>query len=267
MNIYEVGYYQKHEPFLSDDTKYKGNCWLLMLVKSKAVLKAGGREVHAPASSVAVFTPGNTDIHCADGGELISDWMFFAPTKEETALMKELDIPMDTFIPIADIAQLSGMVRNICCEQYSAHKNRRETVDLYFQLLIYKLNEYISSGKALSRVREKLYFEKLLWLRECIYRWPARAWSIDEMAAEVSLSRSRLQHLYTETFGISISKDIITSRLDKAVDLLKDPDLSISEIAAKSGYENHSYFNRRFRTAYGKTPSDYREELVRSMNK
>ena len=101
-----------------------------------------------------------------------------------------------------------------------------------------------------------------MWLRESIYRWPAREWTIDKMAAEISLSRSRLQHLYSDTFGVSISRDIITSRMEKAKDYLKNPELSINEISQLVGYSTPSYFNRQFKAAFGETPTQYRERYL-----
>ena len=80
------------------------------------------------------------------------------------------------------------------------------------------------------------------------------------MAADLSLSRSRLQHLYNDTFGVSISRDIIAGRVEKAKDLLKNPELSINDVSSMVGYNNPSYFNRQFKNLLGKTPTQYRED-------
>ena len=150
----------------------------------------------------------------------------------------------------------------MCYEQYSANKNRKESVDLYFRLLLFKLNECIEAYNLASTINENKYFEKLMWLRESIYRWPAREWNIDDMAAELSLSRSRLQHLYNDTFGVSISRDLTASRLEKAKDLLKNPELPVNEIAALVGYKPPSYFNKQFKAAFGITPTQFREGFL-----
>ena len=72
------------------------------------------------------------------------------------------------------------------------------------------------------------------------------------------MSRSRFQHLYTETFGVSVNKDIINSRLKKAVELLETSDQSISDIASIVGYSSIQYFTRQFKNEIGLTPVQYR---------
>ena len=79
------------------------------------------------------------------------------------------------------------------------------------------------------------------------------------MAKELSLSRSRFQHLYTETFGVSVNRDVITSRLNKAAELLKTTDLSVKDVGINVGYANTSYFVKAFGNFYGLTPLQYRQ--------
>lgn len=258
----EIGYNHKHgNDFLIDRPNGAGD-WLLLAVKTKGVFRIDGRDVHAPANSFIIYTPEYPEYYHADGDEYADDWIHFGPDEDEEQLIKELEIPLNKVVPVADITQVSSIIRNMCYEQYSANKNRKMTVDMYFRILLYKLNECAEAYNLASSVNESKYFEKLLWLRECIYRWPAREWSIDDMAEELSLSRSRLQHIYNDTFGVSISKDIIASRNDKARDLLKNPELSISEISSIVGYGNPSYFNRQFKSAFGMTPTEYRTEFL-----
>jgi len=38
--------------------------------------------------------------------------------------------------------------------------------------------------------------------------------------------------------------------------------LTIAEITAKCGFSDHSYFDRRFRQAFGKSPRQFRREVV-----
>jgi two-component system response regulator YesN len=49
-------------------------------------------------------------------------------------------------------------------------------------------------------------------------------------------------------------------RLTQALRLLRETELSVAEIAASAGFSDQSYFDRRFRRAFGKTPREYRAE-------
>lgn len=267
MRMDEIGYNHRHDKsFLIDRPNGAGD-WLMLIVKSKSVFRIDEKNIHAPANSFIIYTPEYPEYYHADNCEYVDDWIHFGPDEEELVLMHQLCIPLNKIVAVADVTQISSIVRNMCYEQYSANKNRKETVDLYFRILLYKLNECTETAVPTSSINQNKYFEKLLWLRESIYRWPAREWGIDEMAEELALSRSRLQHLYSDTFGVSISRDMIASRLDKAKDLLKNPDLTINQISAIVGYGNPSYFNRQFKAAFGTTPSCFREEYFQKKRK
>lgn len=238
-----------------------GAClWMLIVVKSKAVFTFGNKEIPSPEHSFVLLTPEQPFSYRSDDTNFIEDSISFIPTSEEIQLINDLNIPLNKVVPDADLSQISALIKSMSFEYYSTNKNREASVDLYFRLLLHKLNESVSNLRRFNTVHEGLYIEKLLWLRESIYRWPSRSWTINEMAVDISLSRSRLQHLYSETFGVSISKDIINSRLDKAVELLKKPEYSINKVAELVGYPNASYFNRQFKNSLGMTPTEFRRE-------
>ena len=234
--------------------------WLFIAMKAKAVFNIDGREIPSPENSFILITPDQLFSYRCDDDDYREDNIFFTPDDEEIKRITEMNIPLNKVVPAADISNVTSLLRSICIEYYSANANRLDSVDLYFRLLLSKINENVLNMRKISAVHEGLYIEKLMWLRDSIYRWPSRTWTVDEMAADVSLSRSRLQHLYTETFGISISKDIITSRLDKAAELLKKSEYSINKVAAMVGYPNASYFNRQFKHGLGMTPTEFRRE-------
>ena len=234
--------------------------WVFLALKARAVFTIGGREIPSPDNSFILLTPEQPFSYRCDADDFKEDSVFVIPDDEDMKRSTDMKIPLNKVIPAAELTGITSLLRSMCLEYYSANKNRLESVDLYFRLLLSKVNESVLSMKKISAVHEGLYIEKLMWLRESIYRWPSKTWTVDEMAADVSLSRSRLQHLYTETFGISISKDIITSRLDKAAELLKKSEYSINKVAELVGYPNASYFNRQFKNGLGMTPTEFRRE-------
>jgi AraC family transcriptional regulator len=48
-------------------------------------------------------------------------------------------------------------------------------------------------------------------------------------------------------------------RITNALRQLRETDLTIAEIAAKCGFSDQSYFDRRFRQAFGKSPREWRQ--------
>lgn len=260
MQIDDIGYNHRHERDFVVDRPNGAGDWLLLVIKSPAVYRVDGKEFNLPGNVLLIYTPDHPQYYRADCDEYFDDWIHFWPTDEEIALIDSLGIKTNIPLELSDSTSLSTLVRNMCYEHYSANANRKDVVNHYFSILLYKINEKLSCRLDTSKISESVYFEKLLWIRESIYRWPSRDYTIDDMAKDLSLSRSRFQHLYNETFGTSVTKDVITSRLDRATELLKTSDIPIKDIAVLIGYgHNTSYFVKLFGNVYGMSPGQYRK--------
>jgi AraC-like DNA-binding protein len=87
-------------------------------------------------------------------------------------------------------------------------------------------------------------------------------WSLERLAGESGISRARLAQLFRRQVGSSIHKALIKVRVEHAQILLKDSDLSISEIAGDCGFATSQHFARIFRQSTGATAAEYRRELL-----
>lgn len=72
------------------------------------------------------------------------------------------------------------------------------------------------------------------------------------------LSEEYLSKLFKQELGVNFIDYLIQVRLEKAERLLKNKELSISDIAYLVGYNDPKYFCRIFKKKYGKPPSMYR---------
>ena len=264
MRMDEIGYHHRHDAaFLIDRPNGAGD-WLFIVIKTPAVFRIDGKDMQVKANSYILYTPEYPEYYHADHAEYIDDWIHFGPNEEEQQLLHELKLPLNRPVYLGDISGISKIVRNMCYEFYSAHLHRHEMVDLYLKMLFYKLHEQIELKQPEQDFSESVYGERLMWIRECIYRWPCRDWHVDAIAGELALSRSRFQHLYSDTFGTSVTQDLIRSRIQYASNLLRQTELSVDEIAQICKYSNTSYFIRQFKKMMGVTPNTYRNTQKKS---
>lgn len=82
--------------------------------------------------------------------------------------------------------------------------------------------------------------------------------SLDVLAEKVYLTPHYLSNIFSQEKGIGLNKYIKNVRMEKAQELLQNTNMKISDICAKVGYSNLSYFCKTFRTEYGVTPEKYR---------
>jgi AraC-like DNA-binding protein len=82
----------------------------------------------------------------------------------------------------------------------------------------------------------------------------------ERIAAEHAVSVRRL-YLVLNAAGISLEQWLITERLAKARQMLASARydrLTVAAVAARCGFSSPSHFSRRFRAAYGESPSAWR---------
>lgn len=82
--------------------------------------------------------------------------------------------------------------------------------------------------------------------------------TISDLALELKLSESHLQHLFKQETGVRLGRLLTEQRLQKAAELLVRTRLRIKEIAAAVGYEHASSFTRAFEQHFAQTPQVYR---------
>ncbi|MBE7179397.1 MAG: helix-turn-helix transcriptional regulator, partial [Mucilaginibacter polytrichastri] len=82
--------------------------------------------------------------------------------------------------------------------------------------------------------------------------------SRQDIAAHVFLSEKYLSSLFARETGTHLIAYINQYRIQKAIDLLKQTRLPVSEIAFKVGYSSVQNFNKNFKSVTATSPSHYR---------
>jgi DNA-binding response OmpR family regulator len=82
--------------------------------------------------------------------------------------------------------------------------------------------------------------------------------NITQFAQEACVSRSLLHLKLKKLVDLSASEFIRNIRLQKAAQLLKATDFSITEVAYKVGYSDSNYFSRSFKEKYHLNPSEFK---------
>ena len=83
--------------------------------------------------------------------------------------------------------------------------------------------------------------------------------SVDDIAADMNLSRVQLYRRVKAVSGSSPVELLRTARLNRAYQLLLTTDKSVSEVAYAVGFTAPSYFTKCFKEEYGMVPGDVRK--------
>lgn len=90
----------------------------------------------------------------------------------------------------------------------------------------------------------------------------ARRWTLAEVAAEVGVSAVYLTQSFREVEGVPLYRYQLRLRLARALDLLGEVD-DLTALGLQLGFSSHSHFTAAFQQAYGRTPSEFRQAVLR----
>lgn len=85
--------------------------------------------------------------------------------------------------------------------------------------------------------------------------------NIDAIAATIGLSRSAFFKKLKSLIGLAPVDLVKEIRLNKSVELIKNTNMSISEIAFAVGFKDSGYYSKCFRKKYNQTPREYINEV------
>ena len=87
--------------------------------------------------------------------------------------------------------------------------------------------------------------------------------TLEEVAQHAGLSQHHFSRLFRHSTGLTVSDYINRSRIEAARQLLLKADARVSEVAFEVGYQSLSQFNRSFLRITGRSPLDYRRQILR----
>ena len=85
--------------------------------------------------------------------------------------------------------------------------------------------------------------------------------SLEEMAASAGVSKTEVLRCFHKTLQTTPYSYVMEARLSKAADLLAETGLPVGEIASRTGFNQQSYFGKRFKEKTGMTPLEYRKKM------
>lgn len=91
---------------------------------------------------------------------------------------------------------------------------------------------------------------------------PSRAWTLEDLASAVAVSRSTLAERFTRLVGVPPMQYLAAWRMQLAAGLLTPGRAKVSAVAATVGYGSEAAFSRAFKRATGVAPGAWRSRRL-----
>ena len=80
---------------------------------------------------------------------------------------------------------------------------------------------------------------------------------LDALAAVAGISKYHFQRLFTATYGLSPAAHLSRRRVERAQDLLRATNLTVTEVCHAVGFSSLGSFSSRFHELVGETPREF----------
>ncbi|GAA4820551.1 AraC family transcriptional regulator [Sphingosinicella ginsenosidimutans] len=113
-------------------------------------------------------------------------------------------------------------------------------------------------GRGASMRPGPLLLRRLLRARDRIDAAPHEDWTVPRLARVSGVSEAHFARSFRDAFGVPPHRYHLTRRIERAMALLRETDLSITEIAFQSGWNSLGTFGRTFRDVTAESPRAFR---------
>lgn len=147
-------------------------------------------------------------------------------------------------------------------EKQPGYQMMLKAILMQFLGIVYRnLNEYESTDQ--QRNFHKMYNRLRPVLEYIDLHFGEEQFSLDGLASMVHMNRTYFSTYFKKVMQTGVFDYINRLRIERACMLLAGTDEPVIKIALDCGFENISYFNRRFKQHTGLTPLQYRNETNR----
>ncbi len=130
----------------------------------------------------------------------------------------------------------------------------------YLSEMLYLLSRHFGTSDMAQAeyLRRREQAQRLGALMEYLSHSYSEKITAPQAATLAGMSQSHFMRFFKRATGMTFVDYLTQLRTSKARQLLRDQTLSIAEISNLVGFADQSYFDRRFKERFGKTPREYR---------
>jgi AraC family transcriptional regulator len=128
-------------------------------------------------------------------------------------------------------------------------------------LAVHLIRHYTATESSLLIYQGGLSQRQLKQVLDYIRDYLDQNISLADLAALLNVSQFHFSHQFKQTLGVTPYQYLLQQRIERAKQLLKQSNRSITDIALLCGFNSHSHLSKQFRQVTGMTPKVYRLHL------
>ena len=162
------------------------------------------------------------------------------------------------YFHIADVLPVQNLIENMVWTIFYNSSNKRSCNQITMGLLFLQLLNYMDKMEAGGRKYDTEIMATVLSYIEDHYK----EGKLSELAEEMKVNIYWLSREIKKKSGKTYKELLQERKMKQAVYLLTSSALPVTDIIESVGYDNTSYFYRKFKEKYGMSPKEYRKNFV-----
>lgn len=161
------------------------------------------------------------------------------------------------YFHVSDVLPIQNLIENMIWSLLNSQWNKRSSNQLTMGLLLLHLINHIEKMETGGKAYHQEFEVTVLNYVETQYRQG----SLSELAEVMGYNIYWLSREIKKRTGKTYKELVQTKRMNQAAYMLTNSRVSIDEIIRMVGYDNSSYFYRKFKERFGVSPKKYRENI------
>ena len=150
----------------------------------------------------------------------------------------------------------------LAVEAYQIQPGRDKILDHLVSILFIEcVRDYIAQLSDSNNWLRALVHTELANALAAIHGKPDQAWTVESLAEQCCMSRSKFATLFSSIVGETPLAYLQQYRFRLASQHLREGQLSIQQIAHRVGYSSETAFSQTFKRLFNLTPSQYRQQF------
>lgn len=129
---------------------------------------------------------------------------------------------------------------------------------MWLQIILAEVFPLLSLKKAAKKAEDMTLVSKIAAYMSKHYLEPV---TLNMLAQELNLNHYYVSHLFSKNFHMTFPQYVNMLRINYAIELMQNTDLTLTQISIHSGFQTQRSFNRAFIKIKEMTPNEYRSLL------
>ncbi len=160
-------------------------------------------------------------------------------------VLRACEVPGDIYLSVEKTLELQGAAKLPVCA-------------MWLQIILAEIFPLVCIKRSAKKSEDMSLVSKITAYITQHFLEPV---TLDTLAQELQLNHYYVSHVFSENFHMTLPQYVNLLRIDYAVDLMRNTDLTLTQIWVSSGFQTQRNFHRAFVKIKGVSPSEYRKTL------